>query len=38
MREMGWTPTEVDNMTEDDYVRTSRILELMHSEEMEVSA
>ncbi len=33
MREMSWTPQDVDNMTEEDYVRTSRVLELLHSEE-----
>ena len=37
MREMGWTPHDIDNMTEDDYVRTSRILEMMHSDEGEVN-
>lgn len=32
MREMGWTPQQIDEMAEEDYVRISRILELMQKE------
>jgi|GEM_PF-3797932 hypothetical protein len=34
MREFGWTPSEIDEMAEEDFVRITRILEIMNRERM----
>jgi len=34
MKEFGWTPSEIDEMEEEDFVRVTRILEIMNREGM----
>ncbi|MHC1625252.1 MAG: hypothetical protein ACXQS2_04570 [Methermicoccaceae archaeon] len=32
MKEFGWTPSQIDEMDERDYVRVSRVMELIQKE------